>query len=139
MCILPFLHTPFWFKVSFFIVIPVIPGHCHTWFTQYGEFQIRKNQTLSTRSYARKKILLFTPGIIFYLLQISWISNMTGQQRMTILENRNWLRQLRANFNLILSYSNASTEWKKRLIQNSVKFELVLPQIPDLFLIFNMY
>ena len=41
--------------------------------------------------------------------------------------------QLWTNLDPILNYCNIYTEWRKRLIQDCVKFEQVLPPIGDLF------
>ena len=78
--------------------------------------------TLSTRSADVWSWIIY----IYYWLQMTWISELTGHTEWSFLKNFTDFAQLGANLERILKYSNIYIEWKT-FIQGCVKFEQVLP------------
>ena len=97
---------------------------------------IRKNQTIKVDLICMVRCLKKN-CIFYYWLQMTWILELSGQQRIIILENLNWLTQLGTNLNPILHYPNIYTEWKIGLIQYCAKFEQVLQRTWDIFVDFK--
>ena len=63
---------------------------------------------------------------------MTWISELTGHRDWSFLKTLTDFTQLGTKLDPILNYSNIYTEWKKSLIQDSVKSEQVFPQSRDL-------
>ena len=99
---------------------------------------IRKNQTIKVDLICMVRCLKKN-CIFYYWLQMTWILELSGQQRIIILENLNWLTQLGTNLNPILHYPSIYTEWKIGLIQYCAKFEQFCNELETFLLTLNIY
>ena len=58
----------------------------------------------------------------FLWLQMTWVSELTGHREWSFLKILTDFTQLRTNLEPLLNYSNIYIEWKKRLVQDCVRF-----------------